>query len=70
MIKLSKTLRTIRRHMSHVRGQIGDSFNKALAKYSSHGVLDDIRESVMENRRVLAVQAMYRKKSKGLGNWK
>lgn len=63
--KASKTLRTIRRHMSHVRGQIGDSFNKALAKYSSHGVLDDIRESVMENRRVLAVQAMYRKKVKG-----
>jgi len=63
--KASSSLKNIRKLMTHVRGQIGDSFNKALGKYNSYGVLDEIRESVLENRRVLAVQSMHRKKVKG-----
>ncbi len=63
--KASSNLRSIRRALLKVRGTIGDSFTKALARYNSMGVLDDIKESVLENRRVLAVQAMYRKKVKG-----
>ena len=44
----------------------------ALTQYNGLGYLDDIRETVVENRRVLAILAMYRKKVKGsiLGNSK
>src|SRR5699024_9189185 len=48
-----------------VRGQINASFSRALSHYSQAGYLDEIRESVVENRRVLAVSAMYRKRVKG-----
>jgi DNA mismatch repair protein MutS2 len=37
----------------------------ALSQYHSLGYLDDIKETVVENRRVLAVLAMYRRKVKG-----
>jgi DNA mismatch repair protein MutS2 len=61
----SDTLLSVRRQMNHVRGKISQSFGGALATYQSSDYLDDIRESVVENRRVLAVKAMYRKKIKG-----
>lgn len=61
----SDALLSIRRQMNHVRGKISQSFGSALATYQSSDYLDDIRESVVENRRVLAVKAMYRKKIKG-----
>src|SRR5690606_6621105 len=41
------------------------SFGKALAQYAQNDYLDEIRESVVENRRVLAVKAMHRKKIRG-----
>jgi DNA mismatch repair protein MutS2 len=55
----------IRREMQLVRGKVNQSFGAALSQYNGLGYLDDIRESVMENRRVLAVLAMYRRKVKG-----
>ncbi len=61
----SDALLSIRRQMNHVRGKISQSFGSALATYNSSDYLDEIRESVVENRRVLAVKAMYRKKIKG-----
>lgn len=61
----SKELAIIRRKLLHVKGQIGATFGKALARYAQAGYLDDIRESVVENRRVLAVTAMYRKRVQG-----
>jgi DNA mismatch repair protein MutS2 len=61
----SDALLSIRRQMNHVRGKITQSFGSALATYQSSDYLDEIRESVVENRRVLAVKAMYRKKVKG-----
>lgn len=61
----SPDLVNIRRNMQVVRGKINQSFGTALSQYNSSGYLDDIRESVVENRRVLAVLAMYRKKVKG-----
>ena len=63
--KASLTLKNIRADINSVRSKINVSFNKALHKYASLGFLDDIRESVLDNQRVLAVQAMYRKKIKG-----
>ena len=61
----SPDLINIRRDMSVVRGKVNQSFGSALTQYNSLGYLDDIKESFVENRRVLAVLAMYRKKVKG-----
>ena len=59
------TLLEIRRNMNAVRGKVNQSFGLALSQYNSLGYLDEIRETVVENRRVLAVLAMYRRKVKG-----
>ncbi len=61
-----------RRAMNAVKGKINTSFGSALTTYNGYGYLDEIKESVVENVRVLAVKAMYRKKVKGgiLGNSK
>lgn len=61
----SPDLLNIRRDMNAVRGKVNQSFGIALTQYNSLGYLDDIRESFVQNRRVLAVLAMYRKKVKG-----
>ena len=61
----SDTLYGLRKSIQAVRTKINTSFNSALSMYNSADYLDDIRETVMENRRVLAVKAMYRRKVKG-----
>ena len=61
----SDALKSIRRQINGVKGKISQSFNAALNTYHGSDYLDDIRESVVDNRRVLAVKAMYRKKIKG-----
>jgi DNA mismatch repair protein MutS2 len=61
----SDELRHIRSQINSVRGKINQSFSAALVRYQSSDFLDDIRESVVENRRVLAVKAMHRRKVKG-----
>ena len=61
----SPDLLNIRREMNAVRGKVNQSFGVALTQYNSLGYLDDIRESFVQNRRVLAVLAMYRRKVKG-----
>tara|TARA_R110000744_G_scaffold2902_10_gene11561 strand:+ start:503 stop:2191 length:1689 start_codon:yes stop_codon:yes gene_type:complete len=48
-----------------VKGKINQSFATALNTYHASELLDEIRESVVDNRRVLAVKSMYRKKVKG-----
>lgn len=68
----SPLLQQIRKSINSVKSKIGSSFASALGRYSSFGYLDEIRESVVENVRVLAVSAMHRRKVKGrvLGNSK
>jgi DNA mismatch repair protein MutS2 len=61
----SPELLTVRRDMNLVRGKVNQSFGQALNQYNSLGYLDDIKESFVENRRVLAVLSMYRRKVKG-----
>lgn len=61
----SETLQFIRQQIQVIRAKINQSFNQSLAYYAAQGYLDDIKESVVENRRVLAVSAMYRRKVKG-----
>lgn len=70
--KASPDLINIRRDMNVIRGKVNQSFGQALSQYNSLGYLDEIKESIVENRRVLAVLAMYRRKVKGsiLGNSK
>lgn len=58
-------LKEIRKEINSVRSKIGGSFTKALNSYSSAGYLDEIKESIIDNQRVLAVQAMFRRKVKG-----
>ncbi|NNC35426.1 MAG: DNA mismatch repair protein MutS [Croceitalea sp.] len=65
MDSASVDLKNIRHQINHVRSKINQSFGAALARYQSSEFLDEIRESVVENRRVLAVKAMHRKKVKG-----
>lgn len=61
----SPDLLQIRRDMNAVRGKVNQSFGVALTQYNGLGYLDDIKESFVQNRRVLAVLAMYRRKVKG-----
>ena len=61
----SPDLLNIRRDMNAVRGKVNQSFGMAMTHYNSLGYLDDIKESFVENRRVLAVLSMYRRKVKG-----
>ena len=61
----SPDLLNIRRSMNAVRGKVNQSFGVALTHYNSVGYLDEIKESFVQNRRVLAVLAMYRRKVKG-----
>lgn len=61
----SPDLINIRRDMNLVRGKVNQSFGQAMSQYNGLGYLDEIKESFVENRRVLAVLAMYRRKVKG-----
>lgn len=61
----SPHLYTLRQSMNLLKGKINSSFSSALTMYHNLEYLDDIRESVVENKRVLAVKAMYRRKVKG-----
>lgn len=61
----SSVLKQIRRDINDVRGKIGASFSSALSKSIASGYLDDIKESVVDNQRVLAVLAMHRRKVAG-----
>lgn len=70
--RASNELLHLRRSLNAVKGKVNQSFNVALNHCAANNYLDDIKESVVENRRVLAVKAMYRRKVKGaiLGNSK
>ena len=55
----------LRQTINKLKGKINQSFTSALNTYYKLEYLDDIRESVVDNKRVLAVKAMYRRKVKG-----
>ena len=61
----SKNLFTLRKQIQALKSKIAQSFNKALSHYQNLNYLDEIRESVVENKRVLAIKGMYRRKVKG-----
>ncbi|WP_026809267.1 endonuclease MutS2 [Arenibacter latericius] len=61
----SPNLQDIRSQIGSVKVKINQSFASALSTYQAADLLDEIKESVVDNRRVLAVKSMYRKKVKG-----
>lgn len=61
----SPILYELRQQINKLKGKINSSFTSALNHYHNLEYLDDIRESVVDNKRVLAVKAMYRRKVKG-----
>ena len=61
----SPLLSQLRQSINKLKGKINSSFSSALNTYHNLEYLDDIRESIVENKRVLAVKAMYRRKVKG-----
>ncbi|CAM1347123.1 endonuclease MutS2 [Tenacibaculum insulae] len=58
-------LKQLRKDINNVRGKISESFTKALSSSITNGYLDDIKETIIDNQRVLAVTAMHRRKVKG-----
>jgi DNA mismatch repair protein MutS2 len=61
----SPILKQIRKDVNNIRGKISESFTHALSRNIANGYLDDIKETVIDNQRVLAVTAMHRRKIKG-----
>ncbi|KRO86308.1 MAG: DNA mismatch repair protein MutS, partial [Cryomorphaceae bacterium BACL29 MAG-121220-bin8] len=55
----------IRKGINTTKSKIRQSFSSALNSYNASGYLDEIKESTIDNRRVLAVKAMHRRKVKG-----
>ena len=61
----SPLLKTLRTEISHARKAIQENFNRALTALSSTDFLDDIRESIIDDQRVLAVKSGYKKRVPG-----
>jgi len=62
----SPELLFLRKSILRVKSSINKSFSQALSRCAQADFLDEIRESVVDNKRVLAVKAMHRKKVKGV----
>ena len=62
----SEELLHLRKSILKVKSSINKSFSQALSRCAQADYLDEIRESVVDNKRVLAVKAMHRKKVKGV----
>jgi len=59
----STVLKTLRTEIQHARKAIDENFNRSLATYSE--LLEDIRESILEDQRVLAVKSGFKKRVPG-----
>ncbi|WP_312751467.1 endonuclease MutS2 [Epilithonimonas hominis] len=59
----SAVLKTLRTEIQHARKAVDENFNRSLATYSEF--LEDIRESIIEDQRVLAVKSGFKKRVNG-----
>lgn len=59
----SPVLKILRTEMQHARKAIDENFNRALGTYAEY--LEDIRESILEDQRVLAVKSGFKKRVSG-----
>lgn len=58
-------LKTLRNEIQYARKTIDENFNRALFNYGQSDFLDDIRESIIEDQRVLAVKSGFKKRVSG-----
>ncbi|MBV6881755.1 DNA mismatch repair protein MutS [Epilithonimonas ginsengisoli] len=61
----SPILKTLRTEIQHARKAISENFNRALFNYGQSDFLDDIKESIIEDQRVLAVKSGFKKRVSG-----
>jgi len=61
----SPILKTLRTEIQHARKTIDENFNRALFNYGQSDFLDDIKESIIEDQRVLAVKSGFKKRVPG-----
>ncbi|SDF13664.1 endonuclease MutS2 [Epilithonimonas hungarica] len=59
----SSILKTLRTEIQHARKAVDENFNRSLATYSDF--LEDIRESIIDDQRVLAVKSGFKKRVNG-----
>ncbi len=61
----SPILKKLRAEIQVAKKAIQENFNRALFNYGQSDFLDDIRESIIEDMRVLAVKSAYKKRVSG-----
>lgn len=61
----SPVLKTLRTEIQHAKKAITENFNRALFNYGQSDFLDEIRESIIDDQRVLAVKSAYKKRVAG-----
>jgi len=61
----SEYLATIRKGIQNAKKEIDENFDHALNHCSMHDFLDDIRETIIDNQRVLAVKSGFKKRIRG-----
>lgn len=61
----SPTLKALRTEIQHAKKSIQENFSRALSALSSTDFLDDIKESIIDDQRVLAVKSGFKKRVPG-----
>lgn len=61
----SPTLKVLRTEIQHAKKSIQENFSRALSALSSTDFLDDIKESIIDDQRVLAVKSGFKKRVPG-----
>ncbi|ADQ81754.1 DNA mismatch repair protein MutS [Riemerella anatipestifer] len=61
----SPTLKELRYEIQKAKKAINENFNRALGVYSQSDFLDEIRETIIEDQRVLAVKSGFKKRVQG-----
>lgn len=61
----SPMLKSLRAEINHAQKAIQQNFSKALSSFSGTDFLDDIKETVIDDQRVLAVKSAYKKRIAG-----
>ena len=61
----SPSLKEIREEISLAKRAIQENFNKSLTHYAQQDFLDEIRESIIDDQRVLAVKSVFKKRVSG-----
>ncbi len=61
----SPILKELRTEIQHAKKAIQENFNRALTTFGQNDFLDDIRESIIDDQRVLAVKSAFKKRVPG-----